>query len=117
MVKYLLILLIVTGCTSAEKKGNDNDTVIIIEISKEGTYTINQELVPEDTLQDYLLGEIKKLEKAGYQREEIIADIRTHPETKLGQVSHVQVALKNLAIRKVLYSNIPTEPVAVEKSL
>lgn len=102
------ILLLLFACNSLQKEGKKDDT-ISIEINKEGRFIVSDKVVSDGTLYDFLLEEIQKIEEVGYQRDEIVADVRIHPDVKMVQVSDLQEILRNLEIKKVLYSNISKE--------
>ena len=111
MIKYFFIFcfqsILLVSCASAEKQRRSE--IISIDIDREGHYKVNWTDVSEETLQDFLLSEIKEIEKLGYHRDEIVADISIHPDGKIGQVLNLQEALKNLHIRNIVYSDTPKE--------
>ena len=63
--------------------------------------------------------EANEIEKLGFARDEIIANIVTAPDITMGQIVDVQIALRDLRIRKVFYGdpNEATENAVPERSL
>lgn len=101
---FILQLVLFISCTPSSDEQREPDG-IVIEINKHGQFIINEEEVPEELLEKYLLREVEIAEKKGYQRSEITADLRVHPDVKMSKVSFLQTVLRNIKIKKVLYSN------------
>jgi len=101
---FIFQLVFFISCTPSSDEERELGT-IVIEINKHGQFIINEEEVPEVLLEKYLLHEVEIAEKKGYQRSEITADLRFHPEVKMKKVSSLQKVLRNIKIKKVLYSN------------
>lgn len=101
---FIFQLVFFISCTSSSDGQRESGT-IVIEINKLGQFVINEKEVPEEHLEMYLLHEVQRAEKKGYQRSEITADLRVHPDVKMSKVSFLQTVLRNIKIKKVLYSN------------
>lgn len=113
------LFLILSSCSSKEERNGRPEGIIYIDVFEKGYYTINGNRIASEKLKETISTEADEIEKLGFARDEIIANIVTAPDITMGQIVDVQIALRDLQIRKVFYGDPDeaTEKAVPEKSL
>ncbi|MDN5205230.1 hypothetical protein QQ008_27855 [Fulvivirgaceae bacterium BMA10] len=99
---YLYFTLLIIGCNPILENSENS---ISIQIHEKGFYTVNKRRISKKYLKEYLIQEVKKIEELGYSREEIVTVIKADSGTKMKHVVDLQVILKDLKMKKIIYSD------------
>lgn len=99
-------LVLLVSCSSKQETRNGRpEGIIYIDVFEKGYFTINGNRVATEELEETISTEVDEIEKLGFARDEIIANIVTAPGITMGQIVDVQIVLRDLQIRKVFYGD------------
>jgi|SRR5690606_2003171 len=99
ILTVLIASFLLMSCT--EKK--DVDNVILIEISSNNEIRIEGELVPNEKINDVLISQLEALKNSEVSTEDIITRLEVNRKAKMGVVSAIQQAMRELRLHKVEY--------------
>ncbi|GHE72233.1 hypothetical protein [Roseivirga thermotolerans] len=108
-MKHLALIVVVFLFASCETKNEERNGrpvgIIYIDVFEKGYYTVNGDRIASEKLEETISTEADEIEKLGFARDEIIVNIVPTPEVKVVQIIDIQVALKELKLRKVFYGD------------
>ena len=99
----LSFLCALLSCNHLLQKGNDGG--IQVEIDRESNFLVNKDNISAKNLRDCIAKEVEELEKAGFAKEDIRVFINAHSEAKIGELSDLQMILRELGLRKIVYNS------------
>lgn len=100
-MKYLqFLLLMLVGCSS-EPKSN----IIFIEISPVNLLLEKKE-IEKGSFEKELKIVIDYKLKQGFKKEELVVNLKVDKQTRRGDIADLEVTLRRLNVRKIIYSTI-----------
>ncbi len=113
MKKYLfsllaISLLIFSGCSQNknEQTATERETSITIVLNENSTILIDDQAVNESDFSRALENRVNELTGNGASRDKIVVTLKVAKEVKMGEVMDLQGVLRQLNIRKLVYSTI-----------
>jgi biopolymer transport protein ExbD len=109
-MKYLALFLFITIACSTEKTAN----TIYVEINP-GKLILNQETIKKEHFEKELKSIIEAKKTTGFKCEELVINLKVDERTRRGDIADIEVALRRLNVRRIVYSTFGKQAVALNR--